>query len=98
MAGQHASPYGDPKRQKLAAEAALPQTRIAPLPPGQNSLAAVFTLTSNRDLQAFNASQVPADLAARISVSTLARLDEQLLHRALSVSRVLHDALLVPNT
>ena len=65
-----------------------PQTRIAPLAPGQNSLAAIFTLTSNRDLQAFNASQVPADLAARISVSTLARVDRQLLNHALGVSRL----------
>ena len=89
---QHAIPYGDAKRQKLAPELAVPQTRIAPLALGQNSLAAIFTITSNHELQTFNASQVPAELAARISVSTLARVDRQLLERAISVSLTLPPA------
>ena len=87
LAEQHAGHHGDAKRQKLAPDLASAQAHIAPLAPGQNSLAAIFTLTSNRDLQAFDVSQIPADLAARISVSTLARVDRRLLDRAISVCR-----------
>ncbi|EFW98981.1 mRNA cleavage and polyadenylation specificity factor complex subunit [Grosmannia clavigera kw1407] len=84
LADQQAAAYGDTKRQRLATGAAAPQmVEIKPLAPGQNSLADIFALTSNAQQRAFSASQVPLDLAAKISVSTLARVDQQLLDRAI---------------
>ncbi|KAJ9133984.1 mRNA cleavage and polyadenylation specificity factor complex subunit pta1 [Pleurostoma richardsiae] len=77
--------YSDAKRQRLGAETAtISQMQIQPLAPGPNSLAAVFTLTSNPGLQGFDVSQVPAALAARISVSTLATLNPQTLDVAIN--------------
>ncbi len=78
--------YGDAKRQKLGLEAAAPESEIPPLAAEQNSLAAIFTLTSNTDLATFAASLVPLDLATRISVSTLANIDSQQLNHAINVS------------
>jgi|SRR3569833_628196 len=86
LAEQQAAAYGDAKRPRLGPEASVPQAQIPPLAPGQPTLASIFTLTRNPALAAFRASQVPLELAARITVSTLAKVDPQLLVRAASVS------------
>jgi symplekin len=84
LADHTAAAYGDAKRQKL--EGGVAQVSIPPLGPGPHTLAAVFALTSNLGLQGFDATQLPANLAARISVSALATLDEQVLNFAVAVS------------
>ncbi|KAL1897887.1 hypothetical protein Sste5346_003739 [Sporothrix stenoceras] len=95
LADQQAAAYGggggDAKRQRMAsgaaaAAAAVPQPlqEIPPLGPGPKSLADIFALTNNPQLRAFNTSNVPLELAAKISVSTLARVDPQLLSRAIT--------------
>lgn len=85
LADQQAAAYGDAKRQRLAAGgvAVPPITEIAPLAPGQNSLADIFALTSSTQLRSFRASLVPLDLVAKISVSTLQRVDQKLLEKAI---------------
>lgn len=75
---------GEVKRQKL--EGPVLPLQIPPLAPGPQSLAAVYTLTNNIGLQGFDATQVPAGLAARINVKTLAGLDQQILDQAVNVS------------
>ncbi|KAI1018953.1 hypothetical protein LB505_002896 [Fusarium chuoi] len=68
----------DPKRQRLSPA----QIQIPPLGPGPHSLADVFTLIDNTALKNFDISQVPAPLVARIAVTTLSRLDPQVLSKA----------------
>lgn len=86
LADQQAVASGDAKRQRVASGAAAPPPpqEIPALGHGPKSLADIFALTSNPQLRAFNASNVPLELAAKISVSTLARVDTQLLSRAIS--------------
>ncbi|KAK3382420.1 hypothetical protein B0T24DRAFT_12001 [Lasiosphaeria ovina] len=72
----------DAKRQKTEAGPAQPP--IQSLAPGPQSLAAAFTLTNNLGLQGFDATQVPAALAARISVKTLATIDQRILDQAVN--------------
>jgi hypothetical protein len=74
----------DPKRQKI--EGGVPQFEIPPLGPGPHSLAGVFTLTNNLGLQGFDVTQLPANLAAKISVMTLAGVDQQVLDFTVNVS------------
>ena len=70
----------------MNANVVAPVVQIQPLAPGPNSLAAIFTLTGNSGLQGFDAAQVPAPIAARVAVSTLARLDPQILSMAVTVA------------
>lgn len=72
-------PYGDSKRQKISEPV---QAQPRPQAPPPNSLAALFTLPGTPSLQALDASQVPAGIAAKIVVSTLSRIDHQALDRA----------------
>ncbi|CAK7273024.1 hypothetical protein SEPCBS57363_005444 [Sporothrix epigloea] len=89
---QAAATGGDAKRQRLTGGAVVPPVRqepqplqaIPPLKPGPKSLADIFALTTNPELRNFHASQVPLELAAKISVSTLARVDVQLLNHAIT--------------
>lgn len=69
-------------------ESGIPQVSIPPLGPGPHTLAAVFTLTNNLGLQGFDAAQLPANLAAKISVRTLAALDQHVLDLAVGVRPV----------
>ncbi|KAI1416965.1 hypothetical protein F5Y13DRAFT_153469 [Hypoxylon sp. FL1857] len=74
----------DPKRQRTGTVSSHPQVEIIPLKPGPHSLADVFSFTSNEGLRNFNVGDnVPAALAAKISVTTIARIDPQLLDRAI---------------
>ncbi|GAB1310164.1 Symplekin/Pta1 N-terminal domain-containing protein [Madurella fahalii] len=82
LAEQAAANYGDAKRQRL--DSGVQQLAIPPLGPGPHSLAGVFTLTNNLGLQGFDATQVPANLTAKICVRTLATLDQQILDLAVS--------------
>lgn len=77
--------YDGAKRQKTSEQPApaLPN----PLAPPANSLAALFTLNEHAGLSAFDASQVPAPLAAKIAVSVLARVDPQALAKAVETVR-----------
>jgi hypothetical protein len=83
-ADQAAVNAGDAKRQKV--EGGARPFSIPPLGPGPHTLAGVFTLTDNAGLQAFDASLLPANLAAKISVKTLANLDQHVLDFAMGVS------------
>lgn len=74
----------DAKRQRMGP--AQPEFQITPLKAGPHSLADIFTFTQNEGLRNFDVSLVPAALAAKISVNTIARLDPQILDRALAVS------------
>jgi symplekin len=77
----------DPKRQKTALRTTHPQVNITPLPPGPCTLADVFSLTDNPGIKAFNAAaMVPADLAAKVSVHAVSRIDPEILELAISVS------------
>ncbi|KAI0007070.1 hypothetical protein F4779DRAFT_593542 [Xylariaceae sp. FL0662B] len=73
------------KRQKTGTLPSQPQPEISPLKPGPHSLAEIFTFTNNEGLKNFNVGEnVPASLAAKISVTTIARLDAQFLDRAIN--------------
>ena len=83
MAEQEAS---EAKRQRTATMSSQPVLQITPLTPGPHSLAEVFALTQNEGLKNFNVGAVvPAPLAAKISVSTIARLDVGILEQAINV-------------
>ncbi|KAI1093063.1 hypothetical protein F5B19DRAFT_451914 [Rostrohypoxylon terebratum] len=74
----------DSKRQRTGATSSNPQIEITPLKPGPHTLADVFTFTNNDGLKHFSVGDnVPAPLAAKISVTTIARVDPQLLDRAI---------------
>ncbi|KAK9418133.1 putative Symplekin/Pta1 N-terminal domain-containing protein [Seiridium unicorne] len=70
------------KRQRTAPN--LPDLQITPLPPGPHSLADIFTFTQNEGLRNFDVALVPATLAAKVSVNTIARIDPHLLDRAIN--------------
>ncbi|KAI1077081.1 hypothetical protein F5B20DRAFT_572410 [Whalleya microplaca] len=73
------------KRQKTGTLPSQPQPEITPLKPGPHTLAEIFTFTNNEGVKNFNVSDnVPASLAAKISVTTIARLDSQFLDRAIN--------------
>ncbi|KAK0669364.1 putative Pre-tRNA-processing protein [Cercophora samala] len=92
LADQAAAQYGDLKRQKMqdAAPAATGPAApaqpvvIPPLAPGPQTLAAVFTLTNNPGLQAFDATNIPANLVAKIVARTLNTLDQSVLDFAVN--------------
>ncbi|KAI0537974.1 mRNA cleavage and polyadenylation specificity factor complex subunit [Xylaria digitata] len=72
------------KRQRTATLSSQPQIEIIPLKHGENSLADVFTFTSNAGLRKFSVSEtIPVPLAAKISVRTIAQLDTEILQRAI---------------
>ncbi|KAI1102369.1 hypothetical protein F4804DRAFT_313324 [Jackrogersella minutella] len=72
------------KRQRTGTMSTRPQIEITPLKPGPHTLADVFTFTTNDGLKHFNVGDnVPAPLAAKISVTTIAHIDSQLLDRAI---------------
>jgi symplekin len=83
LADQGAAAYGDAKRARV--DGGTQPLAVPPLGPGPHTLADIFTLTSNPGLQCFDATQVPADLAAKITVRTLATLDQQILDLAVGV-------------
>ncbi|KAG9257911.1 mRNA cleavage and polyadenylation specificity factor complex subunit [Emericellopsis atlantica] len=71
------------KRQRLIpAEVTIP-----PLGPGPHSLADVYALTDAAGLKSFDISQVPSPLIAKLAVSTLARIDPQLLDKSIAAVR-----------
>lgn len=76
----------DAKRQRTQAPPVNPeQLQVDPLPPGRHSLADVYTLSGGEGLKTFDISTVPAAMVAKINVSTLARLNPQLLSKAVEV-------------
>ncbi|KAF4453834.1 hypothetical protein F53441_3520 [Fusarium austroafricanum] len=81
--------YDDAKRQRLSPA----QIQIPPLGPGPHSLADVFSLIDNTALKNFDISLVPGPLVARIAINTLARLDPQVLQKAVDGVRGRLDAL-----
>lgn len=70
------------KRQRTSPAPA--ELEITPLSPGSHSLADVFTFTKNEGLRNFDVALVPAPVAAKVSVNTLARIDPSLLERAIN--------------
>ncbi|KAI6783719.1 mRNA cleavage and polyadenylation specificity factor complex subunit-like protein [Emericellopsis cladophorae] len=71
------------KRQRLVpAEVTIP-----PLGSGPHSLADVYALTDAAGLRSFDISQVPSPLIAKLAVSTLARIDPQLLDKSIAAVR-----------
>ncbi|KAF6817495.1 mRNA cleavage and polyadenylation specificity factor complex subunit [Colletotrichum sojae] len=82
------------KRQRMAPQVAtMPQIQITPLPPGPHSLGDVFTLTGSEGLKAFDVATLPPAMAAKISITTLLRTDQQLLRKAVDGIRGRLDAL-----
>ncbi|OTB06529.1 hypothetical protein M426DRAFT_318931 [Hypoxylon sp. CI-4A] len=74
----------DAKRQRIGPVSSHPQVEITPLKAGPHTLADVFSFTSNEGLKQFNVvDNVPAPLAAKISITTMSRVDPQLLDRAI---------------
>ena len=76
----------DLKRQRIAIQPqavppqaaqlqALPQIQITPLGPGPHSLAEVFTLTTHDGIKTFDVSTLPLALTAKVSVTTMAKID-----------------------
>jgi symplekin len=74
----------DVKRQRVD-EPTAPRLDIKPLSAGPHSLGAVFTITNNLGLQGFDATQVPASLAARICVTSLATINQDAFDQAIQV-------------
>ncbi|KAI1826429.1 mRNA cleavage and polyadenylation specificity factor complex subunit [Xylaria intraflava] len=73
------------KRQRPAMLSSQPQVEVTPMKPGENTLADVFTFTTNDGLKKFNVSDnIPAPLAAKISVRTIAQLDAEILQRVIN--------------
>lgn len=70
------------KRQRTSPAPA--DLEITPLSPGSHSLADVFTFTKNEGLRNFDVALVPAPVAAKVSVNTLARIDPSLLEMAIN--------------
>lgn len=73
------------KRARLDAQTP-PLLKIPPLPPGPTSYDQLYTLTEDTGLSSFDVKQLPADLAVRIVVPMLARIDESLFKQAIDVS------------
>ncbi|KAG6041405.1 hypothetical protein E4U41_004503 [Claviceps citrina] len=69
----------DAKRQKVV-ETHVPQ--IPPLGPGPHSLADMFTLVAHPGLKSFDLSHLPVAMTSKIAVIALARIDAQLLAKA----------------
>ncbi|KAB5530441.1 hypothetical protein GE09DRAFT_391788 [Coniochaeta sp. 2T2.1] len=84
MPGQPDSAQAAAKRQKMAEPQVVARIIVPPLGPGTHSLGALFTLTDNVALQGFDATQVPAALAARVSVTALASVPPELLAQAIT--------------
>ncbi|KAK4205178.1 putative Pre-tRNA-processing protein [Triangularia verruculosa] len=92
LADQAAAQYGDLKRQKMETTAAVAPGPAAPvqpvvvppLAPGPQTLAAIFTLTNNPGLQAFDATNIPANLVAKIVARTLNTIDQSVLDFAVN--------------
>jgi symplekin len=84
------------KRQRIGPMMSTqPQVEITPLKPGVHTLAEVFTFTNNDGLKKFNVSDnIPAPLAAIISIRTIAQLDTELLERAIDVRCEISQSLL----
>ncbi|KAI0458802.1 mRNA cleavage and polyadenylation specificity factor complex subunit [Xylaria acuta] len=73
------------KRQRTGTLSTQPQIEITPLKPGANTLADVYTFTNNDGLKRFSVGDtIPAPLAAKISVRTIAQLDAEILQRAIN--------------
>ena len=88
----------DAKRVRSGPATTVAQLQIAPLGPGPHSLADVFTLTSHSGLRSFDAGAIPSDLVARIAVSTMARVDAQVLQTAVEVGGSLFNPFICPLT
>ena len=73
----------DAKRQRV--NSGEPDFEIPPLGAGPHSLADIFTLTSNAGLRTFDANLVPLELAAKISITTIIKVDNNLLNMAINV-------------
>lgn len=84
MAGPPEGAEEAAKRQKMGEPHVMAPIIVPPLGPGTHSLGAVFTLTDNLALQGFDATTVPAALAARISVTALATVPPELLGQAIA--------------
>lgn len=72
------------KRQKIGDTQAVRRIEVPPLGPGTHSLADIFTITSDLGLRGFDVRQVPLDLAAKISVTTLAMIPHEQLQQAIT--------------
>jgi len=74
------------KRQKLDAQVSKQKLHIPPFAPGPHTIAELFTITTDAALQTFDVSQLPEDLAVKIVVTILQRVDVDILNQAINVS------------
>lgn len=72
------------KRQKMGEPQVVARIVVPPLGPGLHSLGALFTITDNVALHGFDATTVPASLAARVCVTALAAVPPELLGQAIA--------------
>lgn len=68
----------DAKRQRITST----QIQITPLGPGPHSLADLFSLVGNDGLKTFDLTLLPPAMVTKLAVTTLAKLDPQLLAKA----------------
>jgi len=74
------------KRQKLDAQLSKQKLYIPPFTPGSHTIAELFTITTDAALQTFDVSQLSEDLAVKIVVTILQRIDVDTLNQAINVS------------
>ncbi len=72
------------KRRKLAPQQAT-KVQVRPLPPGQHTLADVFTVTEDPGLKTFDVGQIGEDLVVKIGISLLQRIDSETLEQTIEV-------------
>jgi len=75
------------KRQKLDAPVSKQKLYIPPFAPGPHTIAELFTITTDAALQTFDVSQLSEDLAVKIVVTILQRIDVDTLNQAIAVSQ-----------
>ena len=73
----------DAKRRRLGAELNGPR-KVPAMPPGPNSIAQLYTLTSEEGLRCFDVTQLPIDLVVRITLPVLQRIDQGSLDEAIN--------------
>ena len=71
------------KRIRLGAEIPT-RSQPPPLPPGPNSIAQLFTLTSDPGLTGFDVTQLPIDLVVKITLPVLHRIEQPHLEEAIN--------------
>jgi symplekin len=68
------------KRAKLGANILPQRIEVSPLPPGPTTLAELFTVTKDESLSSFHVEQLPFDIVAKITLSLLSKVDQDMVN------------------